>query len=161
MKSVLIALALALALPALPAMASPSHCPSGLAKKSPACIPPGQAKKMRGQDVERWEYDLERERRLTERERRRLERERERLRAERLRLEEERRRAEWERLYGDRTAVWTSPRPRPRADLPYRWPAPRGEQWVRYGELYFRVDEQGRPIVRLPTITDLLSGIGN
>lgn len=28
------------------AMAKDKHCPPGLAKKSPACVPPGQAKKM-------------------------------------------------------------------------------------------------------------------
>ena len=29
------------------AMAKNKHCPPGLAKKSPACVPPGQAKKRR------------------------------------------------------------------------------------------------------------------
>lgn len=29
------------------AMAKDKHCPPGLAKKSPACVPPGQAKKRR------------------------------------------------------------------------------------------------------------------
>jgi len=32
-----------------PALAGPSHCPPGLAKKNPPCVPPGQA---RGDD--RW-----------------------------------------------------------------------------------------------------------
>ncbi|WP_300029479.1 excinuclease ABC subunit A [uncultured Roseobacter sp.] len=36
--------AFALALP-LSAEAAPKHCPPGLAKKSQACVPPGQAKK--------------------------------------------------------------------------------------------------------------------
>ena len=30
---------------ALPAPAQPAHCPPGLAKKTPACVPPGQARK--------------------------------------------------------------------------------------------------------------------
>ena len=71
MKPVLTALALALALPALPAAAAgPGHCPPGLAKKSPACIPPGQAKKWGIGDrydgpwdrAEWWRYDLPRPR---------------------------------------------------------------------------------------------------
>ncbi len=46
MKPILIAAALALALPAAPALAKgPGHCPPGLAKKNPPCVPPGLAKK--------------------------------------------------------------------------------------------------------------------
>ena len=54
-------------LQAAPALAKSKHCPPGLAKKSPACVPPGQAKKgvtsedwkqQRGQeDVSRDNYD--------------------------------------------------------------------------------------------------------
>ncbi len=36
----------------------PGGCPPGLAKKSPACVPPGQARKMNRQDIEthdRWD----------------------------------------------------------------------------------------------------------
>jgi hypothetical protein len=33
---------------AAPAVAAPKNCPPGLAKKSPACVPPGQAKKWDG-----------------------------------------------------------------------------------------------------------------
>ena len=141
----------------------PDFCPPGLAKKSPACVPPGQAKKMRAPERDRDRYDDARDRgewRL-EQERLRLERERALLRNERLRLEDERRRAEWERLYGDRTAVWSSPRPRARAPLPYGWPLPEGEQWVRIGDSAVRLDAQGRPIIRLPSIPDLLDDLGN
>lgn len=35
------------------AMAKDKHCPPGLAKKSPACVPPGQAKKRRYHDPRR------------------------------------------------------------------------------------------------------------
>lgn len=45
MKPVLLLAALGLAAATLPAHAGNGHCPPGLAKKSPACIPPGQAKK--------------------------------------------------------------------------------------------------------------------
>ncbi|MDI3335950.1 excinuclease ABC subunit A [Defluviimonas aestuarii] len=48
MKSVLVFAALSLGALALPAHAGNGHCPPGLAKKSPACIPPGQAKKHYG-----------------------------------------------------------------------------------------------------------------
>lgn len=48
MKSVLVFTALSLGALALPAHAGNGHCPPGLAKKSPACIPPGQAKKHYG-----------------------------------------------------------------------------------------------------------------
>ncbi len=40
----LAALTLAVALPAAPTLAQPAHCPPGLAKKTPACVPPGQAR---------------------------------------------------------------------------------------------------------------------
>jgi hypothetical protein len=45
MKPVLLLAALCLSAAALPADAGNGHCPPGLAKKSPACVPPGQAKK--------------------------------------------------------------------------------------------------------------------
>jgi hypothetical protein len=44
MKPVILLTALCLAA-ALPAHAGNGHCPPGLAKKSPACMPPGQAMK--------------------------------------------------------------------------------------------------------------------
>jgi hypothetical protein len=43
-------------------MAKDKHCPPGLAKKSPACVPPGQAKKRRyryperGDRIDRYDY---------------------------------------------------------------------------------------------------------
>ncbi len=40
-----LAFATALATPLSPAIAGPKGCPPGLAKKTPACVPPGQAKK--------------------------------------------------------------------------------------------------------------------
>lgn len=72
MKSILVALALSVALPTAPAFAAgPGHCPPGLAKKNPPCIPPGQAKKWRVGDRydgryrpvrDWWRYDLPRPR---------------------------------------------------------------------------------------------------
>ena len=47
-----LALATALAFTAAPAAAGPKGCPPGLAKKTPACVPPGQAKK--GVTAEEW-----------------------------------------------------------------------------------------------------------
>jgi hypothetical protein len=58
-----------LALGPLPASAGgPGHCPPGLAKKNPPCVPPGLAKTWREGDrydgpwrpVEWWRYDLPR-----------------------------------------------------------------------------------------------------
>jgi hypothetical protein len=49
------------------AMAKDKHCPPGLAKKSPACVPPGQAKKRsyrypeRGDRIDRYDYSWLRE----------------------------------------------------------------------------------------------------
>ncbi|MGR3272246.1 excinuclease ABC subunit A [Thalassococcus profundi] len=46
MRHMLTALTLCLSAAAMtPAVAAPNGCPPGLAKKSPACVPPGQAKK--------------------------------------------------------------------------------------------------------------------
>lgn len=45
MKPILLIAALTLAGTAAPALAGNGHCPPGLAKKSPSCVPPGLAKK--------------------------------------------------------------------------------------------------------------------
>ncbi len=44
----LLILALTASLAPVPAMAKGGHCPPGLAKKSPACVPPGLARHSRG-----------------------------------------------------------------------------------------------------------------
>lgn len=58
-------------LAALPVAAQPAgHCPPGLAKKNPPCVPPGQAKKWNLGDrydgdwrpIDWWRYDLPRPR---------------------------------------------------------------------------------------------------
>ncbi len=75
MKPFLVAAALALTLPAAPAVAKgPANCPPGLAKKNPPCVPPGLAKKGvtpnewhvgdrydgRWEPADWWRYDLPR-----------------------------------------------------------------------------------------------------
>ncbi len=60
MKAILAATLVAFALPiaAPPALASPAgHCPPGLAKKNPPCVPPGQAKKWHVGDRYDGDYD--------------------------------------------------------------------------------------------------------
>lgn len=69
---IVIAAALALAVPGAALAKGPDHCPPGLAKKNPPCVPPGLAKKWRVGDrydgdwdpVRDWRrYDLSRPRR--------------------------------------------------------------------------------------------------
>lgn len=52
---VLAAMSIALLSFAAPVSAAPTHCPPGLAKKDPPCIPPGQARQMTEQEwYDRW-----------------------------------------------------------------------------------------------------------
>ncbi len=65
MSRILLATLCAVALTSAPALAKPKHCPPGLAKKSPACVPPGQVGKSvsrdddsdRDDDHDRWTDD--------------------------------------------------------------------------------------------------------
>lgn len=58
-----LALSALMAVSAAPALAKSKNCPPGLAKKTPACVPPGQAKKgvsyedRRDRDHDRYERD--------------------------------------------------------------------------------------------------------
>jgi hypothetical protein len=62
-RTILIAAALGLAAPMIapdPAQAR-SHCPPGLAKKNPPCVPPGLARKGDARDYLRGDYRLTRD----------------------------------------------------------------------------------------------------
>lgn len=60
-KHMLAAGLLVMALPTQAEAKGPNHCPPGLAKKTPACVPPGQAKKGSGYDRDRDAYHRDRD----------------------------------------------------------------------------------------------------
>jgi Ni/Co efflux regulator RcnB len=150
------ALALAVALPmqADMALAKSKHCPPGLAKKEPACVPPGQAKK--GVTAEEWQgrnddvasrdddndddgYDvgdrLDRDRWLVLEE------------GDRVTIDGR----EYVVVDTDNGTILRA------QDDWYRLPDPtEGTDWVRVGEEVFRVDPETREIIELIELSRLI-----
>ena len=144
--------ATALSFTVAPALAKPKHCPPGLAKKSPACVPPGQAKK--GVTAEEWSGERDEDR--AERDDDRYDRG-ERIDPDRYIVLEEGDRVvfdgeEYVVIDTDNGTILR------RDDDFYRLPRYDDSDYVRVGDQVLRVDRETKEIIDLIRLADLVLG---